>query len=210
MLLLIDNHDSFTYNLVQAFQMLNIQVQVVRNQALSVPECEGLNPSLLVISPGPGNPSQSGISIPLMQHYTGRIPILGVCLGHQCLAELYGGKVIRAKRPMHGKTSPIYHDDKGVFKDLPQGFKATRYHSLIVERATLPSCLEITAETEEGEIMGLRHKNDSLEGVQFHPESVLTEHGLTLLKNFTDKGNTHVKDSIYTIGDSIHRYQRLC
>jgi len=210
MLLLIDNHDSFTYNLVQAFQMLNIQVQVVRNQALSVKECEGFNPSLLVISPGPGNPSQSGLSIPLMQHYAGRIPILGVCLGHQCLAELYGGKVIRAKQPMHGKTSPIYHMNSGVFTNLPQGFNATRYHSLIVERETLPCCLEITAETAGGEIMGLRHKKHSLEGVQFHPESVLTEHGLTLLKNFTDKGNSYVEKTINAVSDSIDQYQRLC
>lgn len=205
MLLLIDNHDSFTYNLVQAFQMLKCPVQVVRNQSLSIQECEGLNPSLLVISPGPGNPSQSGISLDLMRHYAGRIPILGVCLGHQCLAELYGGHVIRASQPMHGKTSPIYHNQSGVFANLPQGFKATRYHSLIVERSTLPACLEITAETRMGEIMGLRHRALDMEGVQFHPESVLTEHGLTLLKNFTDKGITHAKNFIYHPCDTIHQ-----
>lgn len=210
MLLLIDNHDSFTYNLVQAFQMLNQEVQVVRNLALSVKECEGLNPSLIVISPGPGNPSQSGISIPLMRHYAGRVPILGVCLGHQCLAELHGGKVIRANYPMHGKTSAIFHRDLGVFCGIPNGFKATRYHSLIVERATLPECLEITAETAEGEIMGLRHKTYDLEGVQFHPESVLTEHGLSLLKNFTDKGNTHDKNNSYHFSDNSHQSKRLC
>lgn len=206
MLLLIDNHDSFTYNLVQAFQVLGCQVQVVRNQALSVDECEGLNPSLVVISPGPGNPRESGISMDLMRHYAGRIPILGVCLGHQCLAELYGGTVKRAKAPMHGKTSAIYHQNVGLFSNLPQGFLATRYHSLIVERSSLPSCLEITAETGDGEIMGLRHRFYDIEGVQFHPESVLTEHGLTLFKNFTDKGNTYVKKSTSSTYDIIHQH----
>lgn len=206
MLLLIDNHDSFTYNLVQAFQVLGCQVQVVRNQALSVRECEGLNPSLVVISPGPGTPRESGISMDLMRHYAGRVPILGVCLGHQCLAELYGGTVKRAKAPMHGKTSAIYHQNVGLFSNLPQGFQATRYHSLIVERSSLPSCFEITAETGDGEIMGLRHRIYDLEGVQFHPESVLTEHGLTLLKNFTDKGNTYVKNSTGSTYDVIHQH----
>lgn len=186
MLLLIDNFDSFTYNLVQYFQVIGDQVKVIRNNLLTIQECLNLNPVRLVISPGPGNPSQAGISKDLLLACAGKLPILGVCLGHQCLAEIYGGRVIRAHKPMHGKTSPIFHDGQGVFQGLPQGLLATRYHSLIVERASLPNCLKITAETSDGEIMGLRHRtHQHLESVQFHPESIMTEHGMDLLKNFS-------------------------
>ncbi len=184
MLLFIDNFDSFTYNLVQCFQIIGIELKVVRNQALSLSDCLDLRPSHLVIGPGPGTPSQAGLSKSLMHACAGHLPILGVCLGHQALAELYEGDVIRASFPMHGKTSPIHHDGRGVFRNIPQAFQATRYHSLIVKKETLPACLEISAETPDGEIMGLRHRSLNMEGVQFHPESILTEHGLSLLKNF--------------------------
>ncbi len=185
MLLFIDNYDSFTYNLVQAFQLLGAEVRVERHDNLSLQECLDLQPSHVVIGPGPGHPGQAGISKELILHFSGRIPLLGVCLGHQCLAETYGGTVIRAVKPMHGKLSRIYHDGCGVFSGLSNPFEATRYHSLIVERASLPSCLQITAETELGEIMGLRHRHHpNVESVQFHPESVMTHEGLALLKNF--------------------------
>lgn len=185
MLILIDNFDSFTYNLAHAFQTLKTPVRVVRNHALSLEECLKLGPSHLVIGPGPGSPAQSGISKDLIRALAGKIPILGVCLGHQCLGELYGGSIVRAKKPMHGKRSPIIHDQKGVFLEMPPYFLATRYHSLIIERSTLPPCLEISAETDEGEIMGVRHREiPKLEGVQFHPESITTEAGMSLLQNF--------------------------
>ncbi len=183
MLLLIDNYDSFTYNLVQYFQILKADVRVIRNDAAQGDLLE-LSPQHLVVSPGPGNPSQAGISKAMIAKFSHQIPILGVCLGHQALAEVYGGIVVRANYPMHGKTSPIYHDGEGVFAGLSQGFLATRYHSLIVDRKSLPSCLKISAETSDGEIMGIRHREYPLEGVQFHPESILTEAGMTILQNF--------------------------
>jgi len=189
MLLMIDNYDSFTYNLVQYLQTLGAEVKVVRNDELSVAQIDALAPERIVISPGPGTPSSAGVSIEMIRELGARIPILGVCLGHQSLGEAYGGDVIRAKTIMHGKTSRIRHEGRGVFVGLPDGYEATRYHSLVVSRETLPECLEITAWTdnEDGcfdEIMGLRHREHPVEGVQFHPESILTEHGHALLKNF--------------------------
>ncbi|MCI4567605.1 aminodeoxychorismate/anthranilate synthase component II [Lysobacter sp. CFH 32150] len=189
MVLMIDNYDSFTYNLVQYLQALGAEVKVVRNDELSVAQIDALAPERIVISPGPGTPSSAGVSVEMIRELGTRIPILGVCLGHQSLGEAYGGDVIRAKTIMHGKTSRIRHEGKGVFVGLPDGYEATRYHSLVVSRQTLPACLEITAWTdnEDGsfdEIMGLRHREHPVEGVQFHPESILTEHGHALLKNF--------------------------
>ena len=194
LLLLIDNFDSFTYNLAQYFQSLGVPVSVVRNNCLTVRDCQNLAPAYIVISPGPGNPSQSGISREIISAMAGKVPLFGVCLGHQCIGEVFGGQVVRAKQPMHGKLSRIFHDNQGVFCELPQGFLATRYHSLIVERKSLPQCLKITAETEEGEIMGLRHRDfRGLEGVQFHPESIMTESGLAIIKNFLK----HSKEVFY-------------
>lgn len=184
MLLLIDNFDSFTYNIVQYFQMLSVNIRVIRNQELSIQSCLALKPAYLVIGPGPGNPSQSGISKGLLLACMGKIPILGVCLGHQCIAEVFGGKILRAKRPMHGKTSAIYHDNKGIFTGLSMPFQAMRYHSLAVKKDSLPSEILVSAETKDGEVMGLRHKNHAIEGVQFHPESICTPEGLQILKNF--------------------------
>jgi para-aminobenzoate synthetase component 2 len=183
---MIDNYDSFTYNLVQYFGMLGQEVEVYRNDMITCEKIEALKPSHIVISPGPGTPSDAGISKKVLKYFAGKLPIFGVCLGHQAIGEVFGGKVIRAPYLMHGKTSDITHDGRTIFKDVPSPFIATRYHSLIVERKSLPACLEITAETSSGEIMGLRHKQYPIEGVQFHPESILTEHGLTLLKNFID------------------------
>ncbi len=192
MLLMIDNYDSFTYNLVQYLQTLGAEVRVARNDAMSVDEIETLAPSQIVISPGPCTPNEAGVSLELIERLGQRIPILGVCLGHQGIGQAYGGDVVRAKRIMHGKTSRIRHEGKGVFASLPDGYEATRYHSLVVDRATLPDALEITAwtEGEDGgfdEIMGLRHREFPVEGVQFHPESILTEHGHALLRNFLDR-----------------------
>ncbi|MBO2536763.1 aminodeoxychorismate/anthranilate synthase component II [Rummeliibacillus suwonensis] len=184
MILMIDNYDSFTYNLVQYFGELGEQLLVKRNDGISIEEIEEVRPEMIVISPGPCSPNEAGISLEVIQHFEGQIPILGVCLGHQAIAQAFGGKVIRANRLMHGKTSAIYHDDKGVNKDLSNPYTATRYHSLIVEKETLPSCLEITSWTAEGEIMGIRHKEFAVEGVQFHPESIMTQDGKKLLKNF--------------------------
>ena len=189
MLLMIDNYDSFTWNLVQYLQALGAEVQVVRNDALSVAQIEQLAPERIVISPGPCTPNEAGVSVDVVRTLGPRVPILGVCLGHQSLGQAYGGEVVRAKTIMHGKTSRIRHEGKGVFAGLPDGYEATRYHSLVVSRETLPACLEITAWTdhEDGsfdEIMGLRHREHPVEGVQFHPESILTEHGHALLKNF--------------------------
>jgi len=188
-LLMIDNYDSFTWNLVQYFQTLGVEVEVVRNDALSVDEIAARAPSHIVISPGPGTPDEAGVSLEVIRRLGASTPILGVCLGHQSIGQVYGGKVIRAGRIMHGKTSPIRHRGKGVFAGLPDQFTATRYHSLVVEQHRLPECLEITAWTEHDdgsmeEIMGLRHKEYPVEGVQFHPESILTEHGRALLGNF--------------------------
>jgi len=185
MLLVIDNYDSFTYNLVQYFQELDPDVRVFRNDEITIAEIERLNPSHIVISPGPGDPTTAGISVEVIQRLAGVKPILGVCLGHQSLGYAFGGKVVRAKRLMHGKTSPIIHDGKTLFSKMPKPFNATRYHSLLVEKSSLPKCFEISAWTQEGEIMGLRHKKiPALEGVQFHPESILTAEGKKLLANF--------------------------
>ncbi|MCP9460429.1 MAG: aminodeoxychorismate/anthranilate synthase component II [Nitrospira sp.] len=184
MLLMIDNYDSFTYNLVQYLGELGEDVRVYRNDKITIHEIERLRPERIVISPGPCTPKEAGISVETIRHFAGKVPILGVCLGHQSLAAAYGGDVVRADRLMHGKTSMIHHDGKTIFRDLPNPFEATRYHSLIVKRETLPECLEISAETAEGEIMGIRHKRLAVEGVQFHPESILTAAGKDLLRNF--------------------------
>jgi len=184
MLLLIDNYDSFTYNLVQAFGRLGCAADVRRNDRIDRRRAEALAPSRLVISPGPGNPRRAGVSIRLIRAFAGRIPVLGVCLGHQCLAAAFGGRVARAARPMHGKTSPIRHDGRTIFAGLPDPFPAMRYHSLLVQERRLPPELEPSARTPEGELMGLRHRAWPLEGVQFHPESYRTEAGLALLENF--------------------------
>lgn len=187
MLLMIDNYDSFTYNLVQYFGELGQHVRVFRNDAISIAEITRLNPALLVISPGPCMPAQAGISLAVIREFAGKIPLLGVCLGHQAIGEAFGGRVVHAHQLMHGKVSPVKHSDQGVFRGLPSPLTCTRYHSLAVERDTLPACLEITAWTDDGEIMGLRHKTLAVEGVQFHPESILTERGHDLLKNFLEE-----------------------
>ena len=184
MILVLDNYDSFTYNLVQYFGELGADLRVVRNDQITVAEIEKLAPERIVVSPGPCTPHEAGISNDVIKTFGGQLPILGVCLGHQCIGEVYGGEVVRADRLMHGKTSPILHSGRGVFQDLPSPFEATRYHSLIVKRDTLPDVLEITAETAEGEIMGLQHKTLPVHGVQFHPESILTTEGKRLLGNF--------------------------
>jgi anthranilate synthase component 2 len=184
MLLMIDNYDSFTYNLVQYFGELGQAVQVVRNDAIDVEGIAALAPERIVISPGPCTPTEAGVSLPLLREFAGKLPILGVCLGHQAIGQAFGGRIVHAGRVMHGKTSSISHANQGVFAGLPSPFLATRYHSLVIERASLPDCLEITAESEDGEIMGVRHRQFELEGVQFHPESILSEHGHALLKNF--------------------------
>lgn len=184
MIVLIDNYDSFTYNLAQAFGLLGAPIQVFRNDALSVAQLAALNPSHIVISPGPGDPDDGGISLEVIRQLGARTPILGVCLGHQCIGQAYGGVVKRAPRLMHGKTSLIYHKSSGIFAELPNPFEATRYHSLIVEEASLPKCLKVTAFTDQGEIMGLQHTEYPVFGVQFHPESILTPFGSRLLQNF--------------------------
>ncbi len=184
MLLMIDNYDSFTYNLVQYFGELGEDIRVFRNNKITIEQIESLKPSRIVISPGPCTPMEAGLSVEAIRHFGGRLPLLGVCLGHQSLAVAFGGDVVRAERLMHGKTSKIRHDGKTIFQGLPNPFDATRYHSLIVKRDTLPSCFEISAETAEGEIMGLRHRSLGIEGVQFHPESILTTAGKDLLRNF--------------------------
>ena len=184
MLLMIDNYDSFTYNLVQYFGELGQEVKVIRNDAITVPDIGAMTPDYLVISPGPCAPAQAGVSLAAIKEYAGKIPLLGVCLGHQAIGEAFGGKIIHAQQLMHGKTSPVFHKDVGVFRGLPNPITCTRYHSLAIERASLPACLDITAETEDGEIMGVRHKTLPVEGVQFHPESILTEQGHQMLDNF--------------------------
>ncbi len=194
MVLMIDNYDSFTYNLVQYLGELGADVQVFRNDAISVAEIERLAPSHIVISPGPGTPNEAGVSLDLLKGLAGRIPILGVCLGHQAIGQAFGGKVIRARQVMHGKTSPIHHRGAGVFRGINAPYTATRYHSLIVEESSLPAQLEVTAWTQKDdgsrdEIMGLRHREFAIEGVQFHPESILTEHGHQLLRNFLERAH---------------------
>jgi anthranilate synthase component 2 len=184
MLLMIDNYDSFTYNLVQYFGELGADVRVFRNDQITVAEIEKLKPDHIVISPGPCTPTEAGVSVETIQKLAGKIPILGVCLGHQSIGQAFGGKIIRAKQLMHGKTSMIHHQGQGVFHGLPTPFEATRYHSLVIERESCPAVLEITAWTEDGEIMGVRHKTLAVEGVQFHPESILTQHGHAMLANF--------------------------
>ncbi|AIQ61818.1 Aminodeoxychorismate/anthranilate synthase component 2 [compost metagenome] len=184
MILVIDNYDSFTYNLVQYLGELGEKVEVRRNDEISLEDIEKMAPDHILISPGPCTPNEAGISLALIDRFKGQIPIFGVCLGHQAIGQAFGGNVIRAERLMHGKTSPIHHKGGSVFEGLESPFTATRYHSLLVERESLPDCLEITAETEEGEIMGLRHKEYPIEGVQFHPESIITDHGHTMLRNF--------------------------
>jgi anthranilate synthase/aminodeoxychorismate synthase-like glutamine amidotransferase len=187
MLLVVDNYDSFTYNLVQYLAELGQEVRVVRNDEIPVDQIAVLAPSHIVISPGPCTPNEAGMSLVVIDRYAGRIPILGVCLGHQAIGQAFGGKVVRARQVMHGKTSAIFHDGKGVFTGLPHPFEATRYHSLVIEAATVPPSLEVTARTEEGEIMGVRHRTLPVEGVQFHPESFLTEVGRDLLRNFLER-----------------------
>jgi len=184
MLLMIDNYDSFTYNLVQYFGELGEDVRVFRNDEITPDQIEALKPDRICISPGPCSPNEAGISLAVFERFSGRVPILGVCLGHQALGQAFGGKVVRAQTLMHGKTSPVEHTGVGVFSGLPRPFEATRYHSLAVERASVPDCLDITAWTADGEIMGLRHRSLPVEGVQFHPESIATEHGHAMLRNF--------------------------
>ncbi len=186
MLLMIDNYDSFTYNLVQYLGELGEEVKVLRNDEITLEGIEQLAPARIVISPGPCTPNEAGISVPLVRQFAGKVPILGVCLGHQSIGQALGGRIVHARQLMHGKTSAIHHDGRGVFRGLPDGFTATRYHSLAIERASLPGCLVVSAWSEDGEIMGVRHKELAVEGVQFHPESVLTEHGHQLLKNFLE------------------------
>ena len=181
---MIDNYDSFTYNLVQYLQILKQELVVRRNDSITLGEIEGLKPDIIVLSPGPCSPEQGGISLSTVDAFKGRIPILGICLGHQTIGQAFGGKVVKAAEPVHGKVHEIIHNNKGVFNGLNNPLKVTRYHSLVLERQTLPSCLEVTAETKLGEIMGIRHKDYAIEGVQFHPEAILTEQGLELLNNF--------------------------
>jgi len=187
MLLMIDNYDSFTYNLVQYLGELGEDVRVHRNDEITLEEVEAMAPARIVISPGPCTPKEAGISVPLIRHFAGRIPILGVCLGHQSIGEAFGGRIVHARQLMHGKTSPIHHANQGVFAGLPNPMTATRYHSLVIEPETRPEVLEVTAWTEDGEIMGVRHRELAVEGVQFHPESILTECGHELLKNFLEE-----------------------
>ena len=188
MILLIDNYDSFTYNLAQILEQLHQKVKVLRNDRIDIQDIEALNPSVLMVSPGPGTPADSGISIEAIKNLGPKIPILGVCLGHQAIAAVYGGKVVGADRIMHGKTSMIFHDGRSIYKDLSNPLEAVRYHSLIVEKDSLPDCLEVSAWTMDGEIMGLRHRKYKVEGVQFHPESILTKLGTSLLRNFLIQG----------------------
>ena len=184
---MIDNYDSFTYNLVQYFSELGEEVMVFRNDEITLDKIVDLKPERIVISPGPCTPNEAGVSLSVVDNFSDKIPILGVCLGHQSIGQAFGGHIVHAKQLMHGKTSPVFHHDAGVFKGLPNPFIATRYHSLVVDRSTLPECFEITARTEDDEIMGIRHKSIAIEGVQFHPESILSEHGHQMLQNFLDQ-----------------------
>ncbi len=187
MILMIDNYDSFTYNLVQYLGELGAEVTVVRNDAVTLDDISALRPDKIVISPGPCTPNEAGVSVPVVKRFAGTIPILGVCLGHQSIGQAFGGRIVHARTLMHGKTSQISHEATGVFAGLPSPYRATRYHSLVIERASMPDCLEITAWSDDGEIMGVRHKSLPVEGVQFHPESIETEHGHHLLRNFLEK-----------------------
>ena len=187
MLLMIDNYDSFTYNLVQYFSELGEEVVAFRNDEITLDKIIDLKPERIVISPGPCTPNEAGVSLSVVDNFCGKIPVLGVCLGHQSIGQAFGGNIVHAKQLMHGKTSPVFHDNTGVFHGLPNPFIATRYHSLVIERATLPECLEVTAWTEDDEIMGIRHQSIAIEGVQFHPESILSEHGHQMLQNFLDQ-----------------------
>ena len=184
MLLMIDNYDSFTYNLVQYLGELGADIRVARNDQITIAEIERLSPEKIVISPGPCTPREAGVSCDVIRHFAGRVPLLGVCLGHQCIGEVFGGEIVRAPALFHGKTSLIYHDGRSIFQDLPRPFEATRYHSLVIRRETLPDCLELSAETDDGVIMGVRHRQLAIEGVQFHPESILTHEGKKLLANY--------------------------
>ncbi|MCG8400393.1 MAG: aminodeoxychorismate/anthranilate synthase component II [Firmicutes bacterium] len=195
---MIDNYDSFTYNLVQYFAQLGEEVLVRRNDRLTVPEIRELGPDYLVLSPGPGTPDEAGILVNAVREYAGRIPVFGVCLGLQAISRAFGGRVVRAGRPMHGMLSIIHHDGRSVFAGLPPAFRAVRYHSLVVERLSLPACLEISAWTDEGEIMGLRHRELPVEGVQFHPESMLSQHGMELLGNFLGDGASAISNDVKT------------
>jgi anthranilate synthase component 2 len=186
MLLMIDNYDSFTYNLVQYLGELGADVRVFRNDAITLDDVAAMNPAHIVVSPGPCTPSEAGISVPLIRRFAGEIPILGVCLGHQAIGQAFGGRIVRAQRVMHGKLSPVTHDDRGVFAGVPSPFAVTRYHSLAIERASMPAELAITATSEDGEVMGVRHRTMAVEGVQFHPEAILTEHGMRMLGNFLE------------------------
>lgn len=186
MLLMIDNYDSFTYNLVQYFGELGEEVHVFRNDAITLKEIAAMRPDRLVISPGPCSPKEAGISVAAIKEFAGKLPILGVCLGHQSIGYAFGGEIVHAQQLMHGKLSPVHHADAGVFSGLPNPFMATRYHSLAIRRDTLPDCLEVTAWTDDGEIMGVRHQEHAVQGVQFHPESIMTEHGHAMLKNFLE------------------------
>ena len=186
MILMIDNYDSFTYNIVQYMGELGADMLVERNDQISIEEIEALNPKKIVISPGPCTPDKAGVSVAVIKHFAGKVPLLGVCLGHQSVGAAFGGEIIKAGKLMHGKTSEVRHDGKTLFKDLPNPFTATRYHSLVLNRKTLPDCFEISAESDDNEIMGIRHKELPVEGVQFHPESILTTHGKDLLKNFIE------------------------
>lgn len=189
MILMIDNYDSFTYNLVHYLGELGEKVLIFRNDKITIEEVGKLNPDVVVVSPGPCTPKEAGISVDLIKEFAGRIPILGVCLGHQSIGYAFGGNIVRAQRLLHGKTSQIYHDGKGVYEDVPNPFDATRYHSLLIEKESLPDILKVTAWTDEGEIMGVRHKEHLIEGVQFHPESILTKHGKDILRNFMKIAN---------------------
>ncbi len=184
MILMIDNYDSFTYNLVHYIAELGEEVVVHRNDKIGLEDIDELNPEMIVISPGPCTPKEAGISVDTVKEFAGKLPVLGVCLGHQSVAQAFGGKIVRAKRLLHGKTSQVYHDGKGIYKNVPDPFEATRYHSLLVDKESLPDTLYVTAWTDEGEIMGIKHRELLVEGVQFHPESILTKHGKDLLKNF--------------------------
>jgi anthranilate synthase component 2 len=186
MLLLIDNYDSFTYNLVQYLGELGADVHVHRNDSLNLEQIAAWNPAQIVISPGPCTPNEAGISVPLIERFAGRIPILGVCLGHQAIGQAFGGRIVRAQRVMHGKLSPVTHDGRGVFTGIPAPFAVTRYHSLVIDRTSLPAILAVTATSDDGEIMGVRHREHAVAGVQFHPEAILTEHGKRLLANFLE------------------------